>query len=98
MDENLILKTEDIPGYVYDAFNACIARGFDGCLARVLQKDVVAEILRLGPDELERPDIFARGYLEIEKSYEARGWSVWYDRTDLVDPRGSSFTFRRSEC
>ena len=71
------LQTELIPDEVFIAFNGLIARELSGGRARVLQKDVIAELEEVG---VPRGEIFKRHMLDVEDSYRATGWQVTYDK------------------
>jgi hypothetical protein len=56
-------KQAIIPGFVFDAFNECIAANWSGGSAMVLQKDVVAKI-KASPDYT---DPFKYEWLDVKK-------------------------------
>jgi len=90
------LKKEMLPGYVMEAFNQCIAVGYDGHSAKVYQGEVVARILTLAGlagDELHRDDVYERGYLDVEPIYRAEGWNVSYDKPGYNETYEASFLF-----
>jgi len=91
------LKKNLLPGYVLEAFNQCIAAGYDGVSSKVYQGEVVARILMLavmaGDDGLTRDDIYKRKFLDVEPIFEAEGWKVYYDKPGYNEDYGASFTF-----
>lgn len=81
------------PPEVFDAFNALIARNWDGLAAKVYQEDAAAEIeKRLG---VARTVVFEQGYLNIEAAYRSKGWKVFYDRPAYNESYRASFTFTK---
>jgi len=91
------LKKEMLPGYVMEAFNQCIAVGYDGHSAKVYQGEVVARILTLaglaGDNDLTRDDVYERGYLDVEPIYRAEGWDVHYNKPGYNESYEASFLF-----
>lgn len=87
-------KTETIPEVVFEVVNALIAQNWNGTSARVLQGDVVGEILERMPS-FTREEIFALGYLNFEESYRAAGWLVVYDKPGYYQTYQAYFMFRR---
>lgn len=92
--EVVSLKTDSIPGAIFEAFNAMIAKHWDGHAASFEQRAVVAEILqRFGGTTSE--DIFANKWLDVEESYRAAGWRVEYDRPGYNETYEARFTFTK---
>lgn len=85
-------KRETIPGQVFAAFNTCIANAFRGKSAKVLQKDVIAEIMKRMPS-VDRNEIFNGGWLDVEDVYRAEGWTVEYDKPGYNESYPATFTF-----
>jgi len=74
-----VKKTVAIPSFVFEEFNRLIAENFDGQRARVLQADVLREIVnRTG-------NIADIKWLNVERFYEAAGWKVEYNKPDYND-------------
>lgn len=73
--------TKELPDFVIDAVNAQIKKNYKFGPFRMLQKDLIKEIMNLAPEELnlKRQQIFDEGYLEIESVYNKAGWVVTYD-------------------
>jgi hypothetical protein len=98
-DEAEKLKREMMPGYVIEAFNQCIAAGYDGRSSTVYQKDVIKKILFLanevGDTELTRAQIFDRSYLDVEPLFEAEGWKVTYDKPGYNEDYEAHFIFSK---
>lgn len=76
-DELRDYKVELIPPVVFEVFNKLIAEKLVNKTSTVLQSDVVNELEGRG---LNRQEIFARGWLDIEPYYEKQGWNVSYDK------------------
>ena len=71
------LQTQQIPDEVFEVFNGLIAQNLSYGRSRVLQKDVVEQLVEGGMD---RNEIFERHWLDVEDSYRAAGWQVKYDK------------------
>lgn len=70
-------KCRHIPAVVFDSFNIEIAQRFAGGRAVVPQAAVLARLECAG---LKRREVIDSGWLNIEESYEAAGWTVSYTR------------------
>jgi hypothetical protein len=88
--EAVSLKDKGIPPEVIEAFNELIPQNMKHGMATILQKDVVALIVKKG---LKRNDIFDNDWLGIEKIYEKAGWFVSYDAPAYNESYEASFTF-----
>ena len=62
-------KPQAIPPEVFEAFNVCIARHFNGVFARFTTAEVVGELKARVP--VARPQ-----WLDVEQVYRASGWRV----------------------
>lgn len=67
----------EFPGAVFQAFNDLIQEKIRCGTARILVKDVLAKMKRLG---LKENDIFENGWLDVETLYRVAGWNVTYDQ------------------
>jgi hypothetical protein len=85
------LKGKYIPAFVFEVFNDEIARHLSNGLAKVKQETVVARLVEL---QLNRQEIFDKGYLNIEEAYQAVGWTVSYDKPGYNESGEAMFTFR----
>jgi hypothetical protein len=83
-------KKADFPDAVFEAFNELIAEDFAGKTARVGQKEVVELMAKKG---LNRNEIYKKGWLNIEETYEKAGWEVDYDRPGYNETYPAAFTF-----
>jgi hypothetical protein len=86
-------KQAIIPGFVFDAFNECIAANWSGGSARVLQKDVVAKI-KASPDYTEP---FKYEWLNVEEAYRASGFHVTYDKPAYCETYDPLFEFSKKK-
>lgn len=98
-DDVVALRAVTVPDFVIDAFNACIAREFDGSSAKVLKCDVIDEILKRMPNDGTAVDrsavIYRERWLDIEPLYRAEGWDVTYDKPGYNESYAAFFVFRR---
>ncbi len=86
-------KRELIPAIVLQSFNTLIAQNFNGDSSRFRQDDIV-EILVDGG--LDRAEIFAKHWLDVEDLYREVGWNVEYDKPGYNEGYSATFTFKPS--
>jgi len=91
---NDVVKIKDIsiPGDVYAVINTLIFEKFSGISAEVPQDDIVTRLEAIG---YPRDAIFAKGYLNIEDVYRAKGWIVKYDKPGYNESYSAYFKFSR---
>jgi len=91
-------KVSSIPAFVFDAFNAVIAKKFNGNSATVKRDDVIAIILANAPDgevTLTRKKIFDEHWLDVEDAYRKVGWKVTYDKPGHNEDYEAYFVFKK---
>lgn len=88
-------KTATFPEDVFEAFNAEIAASWDGRTAIVNQHKVVERLK--SALSIDRRDVFNLGYLNVEESYRAAGWTVEYDKPGYNETYEATFTFTRGK-
>jgi hypothetical protein len=94
--EALNLKKENIPDYVFTAFNELISENLSNGRAKVEQPNVVARILQkaaIGNIEITRSEIFSKGWLDVEGIYRKAGWKVEYDKPGYNESYDAYFVF-----
>ena len=95
--DSLIKLIEDgIPDEVIQAFNALIAKEWDGQEAMITQNAVVREILsnfRKSDKPMSSQNLFDLNYLNIEDLYRKEGWKVVYDKPSYNEDFEPTFTF-----
>jgi len=90
--EEIMSAKKQIPGYVYDAFNECIAEAIRGGTGYFTQWALRSAILRRVPSclapcyRLDTNDLPMEA-LAAARDYEGHGWNVTFDTTN------SRFTF-----
>jgi hypothetical protein len=87
-------KSAQIPEFVFEAFNECIAKHWDGSSANFTQNQVIGKILEKRPD-LTRQELFVNFWLDVEDSYRAVGWTVHYDRPGYCETSDANFIFSK---
>jgi len=99
-DQVVEKKTAQIPEFVFDAFNECIAKNRTGSSAQFTQDEVVSEILTRMPlhrDWGTRQEIYNNHWLDVEEAYRAVGWTVdrtvVYDKPGFCETDSANFTF-----
>ena len=93
-DEVGEVKSSKMPPEVFDAFNECIAKHWDGRSANFTQKEALAAILAKLPDETSET-VYENRWLDVEELYRRAGWHVDYDRPGYCETYEANFTFKR---
>ncbi len=82
---------QDIPGFVFDAFNECIAQNWSEGRAKVFLYVVVKKI-EASP-EFHAP--FNYDWLNVENAYRAKGFRVEYDKPAYCESYDAYFVFSK---
>lgn len=88
------VKTKNIPEWVFDVWDKLIAAAWDGRSSTIRQDTAKAALHAANPGD-PPVSIFDTGWLDIEPSYRAVGWSVVYDKPGYNESYEASFTFRK---
>lgn len=88
-------KTQSIPDEVFQAFNTLIAQNYRNGRAVVSQDDVMTLLISLLKGEVDRQEVFNRGWLDIEDSYRRAGWKVIYDKPGYNEDYAATFKFSK---
>lgn len=94
-DEIGTFAANAFPEYVFEAVNTLLARNTNG---KLYQNKVIEEIIdqaSLKGVDLDRSDIFNKGYLDFEEAYRAVGWKVTYDKPAYCESYEPHFIFKR---
>ncbi len=91
-DQIPALQEVAIPDVVIEVFNALIAKNYRSGYSSFLQDDAVAELMKKG---LNKKDIYANNWLDIEEIYRKNGWKVEYDRPAYCESYPASFNFSK---
>lgn len=86
-------KAEVLPPDVIDEWNKAIATAWDGASAEVVQDDIVAALAKRM--NVDREQVFERGWVEVEEMYRAAGWRVSYDKPAYNESYPATFTFTK---
>lgn len=93
------LKAKQIPEFVFEAFNFLIAREWNGQRASVSQSDVLAQIqanqLAAG-SKFQGLDPLREKWLDVEGTYRAVGWKVFYDKPGYDECYSPFFVFTKA--
>lgn len=85
-------KSDQIPEMVIACFNDLIAKNYRNGKAKVLQKDVVAEIeYHMGVD---KSVIFSNNWLDVEEIFRT-AWKVEYEKPAYCESFEPYFTFTK---
>ena len=87
----------NIPDFVIEAFNNKIVQSIDSRnYAKVLQNSVISEIMYCANErniEVSREEIFAKGWLNVERLFRDTGWTVLYDKPGYNESYEAYFEF-----
>ena len=86
-------KQRDIPEFVFEVINQLIVENIDGNEAKVRQDEIVNRLVV--NHDVERSDIFKKGWLNIEDIYRKAGWKVTYDKAGYCETYSSFFLFTK---
>lgn len=88
----ILASKQEVPGYVYDAFNECIRDAADGQSVHFTRNHLLAAILRRAPREY---DPWCKHLVVAAMDYEAHGWVVTFDMQEgSSEPYSFTFTPR----
>ena len=88
-------QVELFPDFVIETWNTVIAKNWSGTQSRILQDDIMLELIAASPVLINRADVFARHWLDIEDVYRAEGWAVQYDKPAYNEDYPAYFVFKK---
>jgi hypothetical protein len=83
------------PDFVMETWNTAIAKNWSGNQSHILQDDIIHELIAASPGLIDRGDVFARHWLDIEDLYRAEGWAVEYDKPAYNESYDACFVFKK---
>jgi len=89
------LQVELFPDFVIETWNTVIAKKWSGTQSHILQDDAILELITASPMLIDRDDVFARHWLDIEDVYRAVGWVVEYDKPAYNEDYPAYFVFKK---
>lgn len=92
-DEVVSEQQQNIPSEVFDAFNALIAKHWNGGAASFAASE--AANLIASKMNLSRSEVFDNKYLDVESVYRKSGWKVTYDAPAYNETYEATFTFSK---
>jgi len=81
---------QEIPDFVFEAFNKLISENYYNKQAKVVQKDAENLIRQLMPDGID----FNYNWLNVESAYQQNGWEVEYDKPAYCESYDAYFVFK----
>ena len=87
-----------IPDFVINIVNKFIKKEWDGEKARILQKDIVHEIIAKYPEsevDITSQTVYKNHWLDFEDLYRQVGWKVEYDRPGFNEFYEPIFVFKK---
>jgi len=92
-EEILGCKNERIPDFVIESVNELLIGSIStGKSTTILQKDIVAEIIKRNPDTNSR-EIYDKRWLDFEQIFRNAGWNVYYDKPRYNESYEAKFEF-----
>ena len=88
-------QVELFPDFVIETWNTVIAKNWSGTESRILQDDIMLELIAASPMLINRGDVFAQHWLDIEDVYRAEGWAVQYDKPGYNESYDAYFVFKK---
>ncbi len=87
-------QVDQIPDFVFEAFNELIARGIGSSNSvRFKQDDVVNLVLTKAPEGTTYQTLLDNKWLDVERAYRKAGWKVTYDGPGYNESYSATFTF-----
>ena len=83
------------PDFVIETWNAVIAKNWSGTQSRIMQKDMVFELIAASPSLINGQDVFSNRWLDIEAIYRLEGWIVEYDKPAYNESYDAYFLFKK---
>lgn len=85
------LRVNIIPEEIFEAFNECILKYWDGSEAAFS----LAEVSILAASKLDDGigNLFKKKYFDVEEIYEKEGWKVIFERPGYNEPGEAMFYF-----
>ena len=83
------------PDFVIETWNAVIAKNWSGTQSRILQKDMVFELIAASPTLINSADVFSEHWLDIDALYSLEGWIVKYDNPSFNESYEANFLFKK---
>ena len=88
---------DNIPNFVIEAFNNMIIKNWGASKrANFTQDDTMTEALRIAHSrgiKIDRHEIFANKWFDVESLFEEKGWLVLYDKPACFENHAANFTF-----
>jgi len=88
-------KAVTIPDEVMTVWNFHIAKGFKQGKSRIVQDEIVLDIMSAMGSPRAR--VYTENWLDIEDVYRDAGWIVKYDKPGYCEDYPASFTFTKQK-
>jgi hypothetical protein len=87
-------RAASLPPEVFESFNDCIIKYWNGSSSQFKQAEVAGMIaFRLNWEDTKR--IYEANMLDVEKFYRNEGWNVSYHKPDYNEVGEAYFVFRK---
>lgn len=88
-----------IPDFIIEAVNKLIQDKWTGDEAIVKQDEILKLVCSSDPDDDKpsRKTVFDKHWLDIEDTYRAAGWSVYYDQPAYNESYEPYFVFKKKK-
>ena len=85
----------EIPDFVINGANECIKNHYSELTktSHFTVNELIYYIFQYAPKDLQRQELFDKGWLDIEPLYRRAGWKVEYDKPAYYEDYQPNFTF-----
>lgn len=84
----------NIPEFVIIGVNNAIKSHYHKSGFTIKQKDILAEIMKVAPDDMTNNEIFENHWMDFEDLYKNFGWNISYDSPDYCESYDEKYEFK----
>lgn len=84
----------NIPEFVINGINNAIKNHYRKSGFTIKEKEILAEIMKVAPENITSVDIFKNHWMDFEDLYKNFGWNISYDRPGYRESYDAIFEFK----
>lgn len=84
----------NIPEFVIIGVNNAIKSHYHKSGFTIKQKDILAEIMKVAPDDMTNNEIFENHWMDFEDLYKNFGWNISYDSPGYRESYDEKYEFK----
>ena len=84
----------NIPEFVIIGVNNAIKSHYHKSGFTIKQKDILAEIMKVAPDDMTNNEIFENHWMDFEDLYKNFGWNISYDSPGYCESYDEKYEFK----